>query len=303
MAKSSMWWMMSCPQAGSFSHYTKRTCVSSLQSAFHAPSAIPCAGSGKNIRNGRKDSCPPPSIGRCGAAIGKKCATRTQRPKVAWAGRQKFPRLKPCSVISRVAERKQRMLKVAIIGCGKIADSHAAQIQRVKGCEIVAVYDHEELMARQLCERFQIKGCFSDVKMMLTKARPNVVHITTPPQSHHSLAKLCLDQGCHVYVEKPFTLNTMEAVDLIEYAESKKLKVTAGHDDQFRHGARKMRELAAKGYLGSGPVHMEGYYCYELGKTSSYARALLADKEHWVRRLPGGLLHNIISHGIARIAE
>ena len=195
------------------------------------------------------------------------------------------------------------MLRVAIIGCGKIADSHAAQIQRVAGCEIVAVCDREELMARQLCERFQINGCFSDVKTMLTEARPNVVHITTPPQSHHSLAKLCLDHGCHVYVEKPFALNTMETVDLIEYAESKKLKVTAGHDDQFRHCARRMREVAKKGYLGTGPVHMESYYCYELGKTSSYARALLADKEHWVRRLPGGLLHNIISHGIARIAE
>jgi predicted dehydrogenase len=195
------------------------------------------------------------------------------------------------------------MLKVAIIGCGKIADSHAAQIQRVKRCEIVAVCDREELMARQLCERFQLKGSFNDVQTMLTVARPDIVHITTPPQSHHGLAKLCLDHGCHVYVEKPFTLNTMEAVDLIEYAESKKLKLTAGHDDQFRHGARKMRELAGKGYLGNGPVHMESYYCYELGKTSSYARALLADKEHWVRRLPGGLLHNIISHGIARIAE
>lgn len=195
------------------------------------------------------------------------------------------------------------MLKVAIIGCGKIADSHAAQIKRVPGCEIVAACDREELMAGQLRERFQIKGAFTDVKTMLARAQPDVVHITTPPQSHYELAKLCLDHGSHVYVEKPFTLNTMEAMDLIEYAESKKLKLTAGHDDQFRPGARRMRELVRNGYLGPSPVHMESYYCYELGKTSSYARALLADKAHWVRRLPGGLLHNIISHGIARIAE
>jgi predicted dehydrogenase len=47
---------------------------------------------------------------------------------------------------------------------------------------------------------------------------------------------------------------------------------------------------------------MESYYCYEMGG-SGYARALLADKRHWVRRLPGKLLQNIISHGIARIAE
>ena len=60
--------------------------------------------------------------------------------------------------------------------------------------------------------------------------------------------------------------------------------------------------LVQSGYLGAGPVHMESYYCYDLGATA-YARALLGDKQHWVRRLPGGLLHNIISHGIARIAE
>jgi hypothetical protein len=47
---------------------------------------------------------------------------------------------------------------------------------------------------------------------------------------------------------------------------------------------------------------MEGYYGYEIAK-SGYAAAILADKRHWVRRLPGKLLQNIISHGIARIAE
>src|SRR5207245_4832445 len=63
-----------------------------------------------------------------------------------------------------------------------------------------------------------------------------------------------------------------------------------------------MRSFVEDGFLGGGPVHMESYYCYELGG-SGYARALLADQQHWVRKLPGKLLHNIISHGIARIAE
>src|SRR5438309_5046825 len=63
-----------------------------------------------------------------------------------------------------------------------------------------------------------------------------------------------------------------------------------------------MRTLVQGGYLGGIPVHMESYYCYDLGD-SGYARALLGNKQHWVRGLPGGLLHNIISHGIARIAE
>ena len=48
------------------------------------------------------------------------------------------------------------MLKVAILGCGKIADAHASQIRRIAGCEIVGVCDREPLMAEQLRQRFPI---------------------------------------------------------------------------------------------------------------------------------------------------
>jgi len=194
------------------------------------------------------------------------------------------------------------MLKVAIVGCGKIADAHASLIQWIKGCEIVGVCDRELLMARQLSERFPVKRYFSDLTELLTEARPDVVHITTSPESHFDLAKLCLEWGCHVYVEKPFTLYEHDARRLIALADEKGLKITAGHDDQFSHVARRMRTLVQSGYLGSGPVHMESYYCYELGR-SAYSGALLGDKKHWVRRLPGKLLQNVISHGVARIAE
>lgn len=194
------------------------------------------------------------------------------------------------------------MLKIGIIGCGKIADAHAAQIQRICDCEIVGVCDRELLMAKQLYERFPIRGYYTEVADLLTKARPDVVHITTPPQGHFDLAAICLRHGCHVYVEKPFTVRSHEARELIELAEAKGCKLTVGHNDQFSHVARRMRSLVAGGYLGGSPVHMESCYTYDL-QDPAYARALLGDKRHWVRRLPGKLLQNIISHGIARIAE
>jgi len=194
------------------------------------------------------------------------------------------------------------MLKAAIIGCGKIADAHASQIQRIRGAEIVGVCDREPLMAQQLCERFRIKQYFSQVTELLEQAKPDVVHITTPPQSHFELARYCLQAGCHVYVEKPFTIEYEEARKLIDTANHSGRKLTVGHDNQFSHAARRMRDLINSGFLGGEPVHMESYFCYELGP-GDYAGVLLSDKRHWVRTLPGQLLQNIISHGIARIAE
>jgi predicted dehydrogenase len=200
-----------------------------------------------------------------------------------------------------LVESRPEMLKIAIVGCGKIADSHAAQIGRIQGCKLAAVCDREELMAAQLAERFKVPRHFRDVTDLLKEVRPDVVHVTTPPQNHFELGKQCLEAGSHVYMEKPFTMNTREAEDLIAFADRTNLKITAGHDDQFRPAANRARQLVRNGFLGGTPVHMESYYCYELGE--GYARALLGDKGHWVRNLPGQLLHNIISHGVARIAE
>jgi len=194
------------------------------------------------------------------------------------------------------------MLKVAIVGCGKIADQHAEQIVLISGCKIVGVCDREELMARQLQERLNVGAYFTGVQDLLDKAKPDVVHITTPPQSHYPLGKLCLQAGCHVYIEKPFTVNAAEAEDLISLAEHKNLKLTVGHNAQFTHAAVRMRRLVEEGYLGGPPVHLESYYCYDL-RDAGYAKALLGDSHHWVRKLPGGLLQNVISHGISKVAE
>jgi len=194
------------------------------------------------------------------------------------------------------------MLKVAIVGCGKIADAHASQIQRVGGCEIVGVCDREPLMAKQLYERFPVKRYFTDLPELVSNTRPDVVHITTPPESHFDIARFCLAHDCHVYVEKPLTPDAESAERVIDLANQKGLKLTVGHNYQFSHASRRMRTLVESGYLGGPPVHMEAYYGYDLGD-ASYARALLGDRNHWVRRLPGQLLHNVISHGISRIAQ
>lgn len=194
------------------------------------------------------------------------------------------------------------MLKTAIIGCGKIADAHAWAVSMLPGAEIVAACDIEPLMARQFAERFRVKRYFADIRHMLETIRPDVVHITTPPQSQYEIGKLCLEAACNVFIEKPFTLNFAQAHELIRMAEAANLKVTTGTDEQFSHAAMQMRQLIAEGYLGGPPVHMDAYYCYDLGD-EKYARAFLANKNHWVRKLPGQLMHNIISHGIAKIAE
>ena len=141
-----------------------------------------------------------------------------------------------------------RTLRVALVGCGKIADQHVLAIHRIPDCRIVALCDRELLMAKQLGERCGVSECFSDLSEMLRATTPIVVHITTPPQSHFSLAKQCLEFGSHVYLEKPFTVTAAEAESLIQLADRRDLKITAGHNLQFTLEMLKMRRLVQQGY-------------------------------------------------------
>lgn len=203
---------------------------------------------------------------------------------------------------SSVLSPLKTMLRIAIVGCGKVADQHVDAIHRIPDCEIVSLCDREPLMARQLGERFGICACFSDLQEMLQSTSPDVVHITTPPRSHYSLARQCLESGQHVYLEKPFTITAEQAESLVQLADHRGLKITAGHNLQFTLEMLEMRRLVSEGYLAGRPIHLESYWSYDLGD-ASYVGALLGNRGHWVRQLPGQLFHNIISHGIAKLAE
>ncbi len=193
-------------------------------------------------------------------------------------------------------------MRVAIIGCGKIADEHAAAVQLTQGCELVGACDREELMARQLAERCHIPAWFTDVQTMLRQTKPQVCHVTTPPQSHFPVGKICVENGCSVLLEKPFTVTAPQTEELIALALKSGAKLTAGHNHQFSHAAVEMRNLIQAGFLGGPVTHMESLFSYNL-TDERYAKALLSDKKHWVRSLPGKLMHNIISHGVCKIAE
>jgi len=192
-------------------------------------------------------------------------------------------------------------LKIAIVGCGKIADGHIEEIQKMpEVARVVGVCDLEILMAEQVALRYGIAKFYDHFERMLEAERPDVVHITTPPQSHLSLALAAIDAGCHVYVEKPFTLDAADARKLLARAEQAGRKVTIGYSYLFDPPALDMSTLLAQGVLGD-IVHVEVFYGYNLA--GAFGSAILGDAGHWVHRLPGRLIHNNVDHILYRVTE
>ncbi len=191
-------------------------------------------------------------------------------------------------------------LKVAIVGCGKIADAHVEEVGKLANAEVVAVCDREPLMAEQLAARYGVARHFGDFAQLLETVRPDVVHITTPPQSHLPLAVQSIDSGCHVYIEKPFAMTRAESVRVIEHASRANRLVTVGHSFAFDPLTIAARELRDQGFLGD-IVHVESHLGYNL--SGAFGAALMGDRAHWVHGLPGKLFHNNIDHVLHKIED
>jgi predicted dehydrogenase len=196
-------------------------------------------------------------------------------------------------------DRQEDMtLRIGIVGCGKIADAHIEQIRAIGGAEVVALCDTEPLMARQLGTRFGIAAQYSNLVEMLGSQKLDVVHITTPPNSHVAIALQAIAAGCHVFVEKPFALDAVGGRTILEAARTAGRKVSINYWYNFEPPSDELRALIAKGVLGD-PVHVDSILGYDL--SGDYGTAVLGDAGHWVHSLPGKLFHNVLDHVVSKM--
>jgi predicted dehydrogenase len=95
------------------------------------------------------------------------------------------------------------MLKSAVIGAGAISKEHLSFLEKSSYAHLVGVCDLSYAAARYAAQRFHADTQYTDYRKMLTEAKPDVVHILTPPQTHLQIATGCLEAGAHVICEKP----------------------------------------------------------------------------------------------------
>jgi predicted dehydrogenase len=134
---------------------------------------------------------------------------------------------------------------------------------------------------------------------MLESVRPDVVHICTPPATHHLLLDRVLNAGSHAYVEKPFAVSAAAARQMLSNAAARGRLVCAGHDRLFDPAWRECLARIRSETIGMVRF-IEFFQAYDLD--GPFGRVFTKDESHWVWQLPGGLLCNAIPHGVAALA-
>jgi predicted dehydrogenase len=131
-------------------------------------------------------------------------------------------------------------VKAALIGAGQIARQHLTCLRALPDVELAAICDLSSTTAEAAAERYGIRASFTDHRAMLEKARPDVVHVTTPPTSHFGLAMDLFDAGAHVIVEKPATSTFEELETLARRAQEVVRHLVEDHNYVFNHAPQEI---------------------------------------------------------------
>jgi predicted dehydrogenase len=140
-------------------------------------------------------------------------------------------------------------LRIGVIGYGYWGPNLARNLYELPSANLVAIADLREERRKQALSKFPQLVATENYQEFFDLALDAVV-ISTPPATHHHIARECLEHNLHVLVEKPMTLKSGDAKDLIQLADSKCLTLMVGHTFEYNSGVITLKKLIDGGELG-----------------------------------------------------
>lgn len=148
------------------------------------------------------------------------------------------------------------MIKVAIIGLGKMGMSHCSILGAHPDVHMAAMCDTDGLLQSAFKKLTKI-ACYTDYKAMIDEVKPDAVYVVTPTKLHYEMVMYALEHNCHVFCEKPFSLTIQQGENMVALAKAKGLVNQVGYVNRFIGTFNEMRRLLAAGIIGK-PFHFMG---------------------------------------------
>lgn len=122
------------------------------------------------------------------------------------------------------------MLKIGLVGVGHLGRFHAEKLKANSLCQLVGIYDSNPERCKLVAEEFNLVP-YPGYEELLQDVE--AVDIAATTSSHYELAKAALEQGKHIFIEKPITSELWQAEELVNLANQKGLKIQVGHIERF----------------------------------------------------------------------
>jgi len=137
----------------------------------------------------------------------------------------------------------QNKIRVGLIGAGHLGRYHIKHLSKHSDIDFVGFFDTDQENARQVASKFSVKP-FEDFNQLIDSV--DAMHIVTPTNTHHEIAKKCLNKNKDIFIEKPITKNTKEACDIIGIAEKNNCIIQVGHIERFNPTINHLKTVFAQ---------------------------------------------------------
>ena len=142
------------------------------------------------------------------------------------------------------------MVKFGVIGYGYWGPNVVRNLANLEECEVLEVCDKSPAARRRVQKSHPGVRVTAEPSEMLGSTDLDAIAVGTPVWTHYELAKAALENGKHVFVEKPFTSSGEQAEELVELAIRKNLKIMIDHTFLFTGAVKKIHQLLEEGTLG-----------------------------------------------------
>jgi predicted dehydrogenase len=158
---------------------------------------------------------------------------------------------KPRKLKSYASQSPSSLVRVGVIGYGRWGPNVVRNLQCLENGRLATICDQNSDALQRAKQAYPGLEVTTDFSELLNSPRIDAIAVVTPVWTHFDLAKAALQNGKHVFVEKPFTSTPQQAEELIELAERKRLKIMVDHTFLFTGAVRKIRQLIDDGTLGA----------------------------------------------------
>src|SRR5215471_11827330 len=142
------------------------------------------------------------------------------------------------------------MINIGVLGYGYWGPNVVRNLHSLDGCHVAAVCDRSAAALKRVRHAYPDVAVTTEPLELLASPKIDAIAVVTPVWTHFELAKAALENGKHVFVEKPFTATTQQAEELIELGMRNNLRIMVDHTFLFSGAVRKIRQLVDEGILG-----------------------------------------------------
>jgi UDP-N-acetyl-2-amino-2-deoxyglucuronate dehydrogenase len=142
-------------------------------------------------------------------------------------------------------------VRLGIIGCGKIAQTHATALQSISNADLVAACDVDEGRAKAFAEQYGATGVFTDPGELFRSGTVDAVIVCTPHPAHAPVVVAAAEAGVHVICEKPISDKLSEADRMVEAADKAGISFSVIFQRRWWPSAQRIRKAIDEGRIGN----------------------------------------------------